>query len=381
MNSTITGHATVAATAAYAERQGAETGAGHYSEFGPEGLKLSAIGVGTFPGEPSPEQDARLGALIGQALRQGINVVDTAAHYRYGRSLAAVGAAVRDWVANGLPREALFLVSKGGFLTLRGGRPADFQAWFQREIVARGLGGAEDLAAEAHLLSPAYLDYQLDLSRRLMGVATLDAFLVDQPEVHIPVVGKERLNQKLLPVFAMLERAVAEGRIRCYGVATFNGFRVATDDSLFQSLTSLLGLAEKAARQVAGEGAPHHFKLVQMPFNVVMNEGFTRFNQATGQGNMASTLQAAYQLGLYVMTSHAMMKGHLARQAVDALAQAMPTLANPAQQALQFCRSTPGVGTCLVGLREPSHLDDALAVCRRPVLKKAHYLALYQRAE
>jgi hypothetical protein len=33
-----------------------------------------------------------------------------------------------------------------------------------------------------------------------MGVETLDAFLVDQPEVHIPVIGKEATNRKLARV-------------------------------------------------------------------------------------------------------------------------------------------------------------------------------------
>ncbi len=376
----IPGHAEAQATQLYAEQQGAGCGKGHYSEFLRTGIQLSSIGAGTFPGEASPAQDARLGQLLIRAVRQGINVIDTASHYRYGRSLAAVGAAVRALVAGEVPRQALFLVSKGGFLTLRGGKPTDFAAWFQREIVDRGLGRTQDLAGEAHLLSPAYIDYQLDLSRRLMGVETLDAFLVDQPEVHIPVIGKERLNQKLLPVFAVLERAVREGRIRNYGIATFNGFRVETDHPLFESLASLLGLAEKAAREVDGESAEHHFRLIQLPFNAVMNEGFTRFNQATGQGNIASTLQAAYQLGLYVMGSHGMMKGHLARQGLDVLRQALPELANDAQRALQCNRSTPGLGTTLVGLRSQQHLDDVLAVCRQPVMSKKSYLALYQRA-
>ena len=215
-----------------------------------------------------------------------------------------------------------------------------------------------------------------------MGVETLDAFLVDQPEVHIPLIGKDRLNQKLERVFTVLERAVRDGRLRYYGISTFEGFRVETDNPLFQSLTSMQGHAQKAAQAASGdEQARHHFRIVQMPFNQVMLEGFTRFNHATGQGNVASTLQAAYQLGVYVMASHTLLKGHLAQESVDVVTQAMPALANPAQQAIQFNRSTPGLGTSLVGVSTPAHLEDLLAVAKLPPLERKAYLAMYSKAE
>ncbi len=377
----IQGHATAEGTRRYAEAH-PDLGEGHFSDFVKTRIRLSSIGAGTFPGEPSVEVDAAYAALLSRALQSGINVVDTAAHYRYGRALAAVGAGVRDALDKGVPREAMFLVSKGGFVTFRGGMPADPQAWVQQEIFDRGLGRPEDLAKSApHLISPEYIDYQLELSRSLMGVETLDAFLVDQPEVHIPEIGKDRLNPKLEKVFTVLEKAVADGRLRCYGISTYNGFRVETDDPQFQSITSMQGHAQKAAQTATGDAhAKHHFMLVQLPFNQAMLEGFTRFNHATGQGNVASTLQAAFQLDVYVMASHTLLKGHLAEQSVDAVTQSLASL-NPAQRAIQFNRSTPGLGTSLVGMSSPAHLDDALAVAKLPPMERKAYLALYQRAE
>lgn len=377
----IKGHATAQATRAYAESHD-ELGEGHYSDFLKTRIRLSSIGIGTFPGAPSVEVDAAYAAIVSRALQTGLNVVDTAAHYRYGRSLAVVGAGVRDALDKGIAREAMFLVSKGGFITFRGGMPEDVPGWLKREIFDAGRGSPEDVARAApHCMSPEYIDYQIDLSRTLMGVETLDAFLVDQPEVHIPEIGKDQLNLKLERVFTVLEKAVQEGRLRCYGISTYNGFRVETDDKLFQSITSMQGHAEKAARAATGdEQAKHHFKLVQMPFNQAMAEGFTRFNHATGQGNVASTLQAAFQLGVYVMASHTLLKGHLASQSVDPLVQAMPH-ANPAQRAIQFNRSTPGLGTTLVGMSTPEHLEDALAVANLAPLERSVYLSMFQRAE
>lgn len=380
----IPGQADAPATRAYAEAHQASGDAaeGHYSEFLRARLRLSSLGVGTFGGEANPRVDAAISAIVARALTRGVNVIDTAAHYRYGRSLAAVGAGVRAAVEAGVPREAMFLISKGGFLTLRGGPPADMDAWFESEIVSRGLGTRNDLAKGAHLLTPQYIDYQIELSRGLMGVETLDAFLVDQPEVHIGEIGKEMTNRKLAAVFRILERAVGEKRIRTYGISTFEGFRVETDAPVFQSIPSMLGLAEGAAREVTGnDTARHHFRVVMMPFNEVMPEGFTRFNTATGQGNVGSPIQAAHQLRVYMMASHTLLKGHLADRSVDVVAERLADLPNPAQRAMQFNRSTPGLGTSLVGMSTPEHLDDLLAVARRPLMERRTYLSMYRKAD
>jgi len=375
------GYANEKGTQRYAKKFADSSGKGHYSDFLNTGIRLSSIGVGTFSGQATPEVDEQVAKIIAQAIASGINVIDTSAHYRYGRALAAIGAGLQMAFSQGYSRDEIFLVSKGGFLTLRGGKPDNLQQWFQQEIVAKGLGEEKDLARHIHLLSPAYMDYQIDLSRNLMGVETLDAFLIDQPEIHIADIGKENTNKKLLDVFVSLEKAVQENRIRGYGISSFESQRVETDDVLFQSITSMLGLAEKAARQATGDDtAKHHFKILQLPFNQVMTEGFARFNHATGQGNISSTLQAAYQLDVYVMASHTLLKGHLAQQSVDVVEQVMPLLKNPAQRAIQFNRSTPGVGTTLVGLSQLSHLSDIIDVSRQPPLDKKQYLSMYGKA-
>jgi aryl-alcohol dehydrogenase-like predicted oxidoreductase len=110
-----------------------------------------------------------------------------------------------------------------------------------------------------------------------------------------------------------------------------------------------------------------------------MLEGFTRFNTATGQGNVASPIQAAHQLQLYVMASHSLLKGHLATQSVDTVARALADLPNPAQRTLQFNRSTPGVGTSLIGISTPEHLEDVLAVAGLPVMARQAYLGMFER--
>ena len=383
MNHTLLlpGHATRAATEAYAKTLGAGLPPGHYSDFLNLHLKLSSLGLGTFPGAASDEVDERYAVIVQRALASGINVIDTAAHYRYGRSARAAGEGLRRAFAGGVTREQVFVISKGGFLRFDEGMPDDLDAWFETHIARKGLGRRDDLT-DVHLLSPGYIAQQIEDARAALGLETLDAFVVDQPEVHIPHIGKELLNRKLQSVFTVLEQAVKENKIRCYGISTFNGFRVETDHVLFQSLASLQALAQNAAQIAQQEvQAKHGFKLVQLPFNPAMLEGFTRFNQATGQGNVGSTLQAAFQLRIYAMASHTLAKGRLAAAGEDLLRDALPQFANAAQRALQFNRSTPGLGTSLAGISTPAHLDDLLAVARAAPMARADYLTLYQRTD
>lgn len=380
MRRLVPGYATRSATEVYAQTFGAQCGAGHYSDFLNLHLKLSSLGVGTFPGAATDEVDEAYARIVPSAALAGINVFDTAAHYRYGRSAIALGEGLRRAFAGGVAREQVFVVAKGGFLAFPAGTPDDAAAWFDANIVARGLGTRADLAG-THLVAPQHVVAQLDVLRAALGLETLDAFLLDQPEVHIAAIGKEAANRKILAVFEALEAARAAGKLRGYGISTFDGLRAETDAPLFQSIASLLGLAEKAAQSVNGRsGGSHGFRVVLFPFNQAMTEAFTRFSQATGLGNVASSIQAAHQLRVYAMASHTLGKGLLAAQCADGVAGALADLANDAQRAMQFNRSTPGIGTSLVGLSDPGHLGDLLEVARRAPLPRAEYLKLYERA-
>lgn len=376
-NGLIPGAANSAGTKAYVARFAGTLADEHFSDFLNTRIKLSSLGVGTFPGGVDDVTDVAVAAIVARALQSGINVIDTGANYRFGRAGRAVGVGIAKAMAAGIRREEFFVVGKGGFLTFTDGRPEDPLTFFREEVVARGLGKEEDLVQGVHCLSPEYVAWQLDTLRAQTGLETLDVFLVDQPEVHIPLIGKEQMYRKLMDVFTMLEAAVQANKIRYYGISTFNACRVETDNTLFQSLTSLIGLAEKAA----GQGNRHHLRVVQLPFNALMPEAYTRFSQVTGQGNIGSTIQAAFQLKLTIMASHPLGKGLLAREEVPSLQEAMPELADAAQRAIQFVRSTPGIGVTLVGLSTPLHLADFLAVAKQPPLARERYLAMFEKEQ
>ena len=100
----ILGHATRSGTEDYAKTFGAALPAGHYSDFLNLHLKLSSLGIGTFPGAASDEIDEAYAEIVHRALVSGINVIDTAAHYRYGRSARAVGEGLHRAFASAVRR-------------------------------------------------------------------------------------------------------------------------------------------------------------------------------------------------------------------------------------------------------------------------------------
>jgi len=72
---------------------------------------------------------------------------------------------------------------------------------------------------------------------------------------------------------------------------------------------------------------------------------------------MVPVLEAARALGLTVMASASLHQGQLTRLP-PMMAEYVPGLTTDAQRAVQFVRSTPGVGTALVGMKSPAHVEE-----------------------
>jgi aryl-alcohol dehydrogenase-like predicted oxidoreductase len=139
-----------------------------------------------------------------------------------------------------------------------------------------------------------------------------------------------------------------------------------------------LSLAElvAAARDVGG--AEHHFKVIQLPYNLGMTEAFTRANQRVND-RVVPVLEAARELGISVMASAALHQGQLTRLP-PMMAEFIPGLTTDAQRALQFVRSTPGVGTALVGMKTPAHVDENATIGALPPMNWEHFQRLFSAA-
>ena len=129
--------ATPEATRAYAARFEGKAAPGHFRERG--GLALSSLGIGTYLGQPDATTDCGYTEAVVEAALGGINVIDSAINYRMQRSERSVGAALTELAARGVPRDALLLCTKGGYLTPDGAMPANAREYFSREYFSKGI--------------------------------------------------------------------------------------------------------------------------------------------------------------------------------------------------------------------------------------------------
>lgn len=291
------------------------------------GLELSSIGIGTYLGNADEATDLSYTRAIVRAVQLGVNVIDTAANYRFQRSERAVGEALKI-LANehGIVRERLFICTKGGYLPFDGAPPRNVAQYVNETFVKPGIASFEDFVGGGHCMTPAYLQNQLDQSLRNMGIEYVDVYYIHNPESQLPHVSEQEFYARLKRAFERLEENRKQGKLAHYGVATWNGFRMPPGSGQHHSLTRMVDLA----REVAGD--QHGFHFIQLPFNVRMPEG-------------TAVIEEAQRLGVSVVTSATFLQGRI-----------------PPQMAIEFVRSTPGITTALIGMSRVEHVEQNLGM-------------------
>jgi aryl-alcohol dehydrogenase-like predicted oxidoreductase len=320
-------------------------------------LRVSSIGLGTYLGNPDDATDTAYESALARAISLGCNVIDCAINYRFQRSERAVGRWLARAITDGMVRrDEIVIATKGGFVPYDGALPEDPGKWTYRNFIATELAKPHEFVASyQHCFAPSYLEEMINWSRRNLGVETIDIYYLHNPETQRIPQTRETFRARMVDAFATLEAAVERGEIASYGTAIWTAYRALTNDPDYLSLTEVVGMA----MQVAGEN--HHFRYVQMPYNLFMTEAFALQNQQVGEEFM-SAIDAANELGLTVMVSAPLMQGRLANPLMPQLADVLTGLDTDAQRAIQFVRSSPGVATALVGMKNVEHVAENLAL-------------------
>src|SRR5215207_2599636 len=139
--------ATAAGTRRFAER--GDVRRMDFQRILPRRLTVSALGLGTYLGDCTDEDDQRYTQTVHAAVLGGINLIDTASNYRCQRSERAVGRALEEMIASGeARRDELVVCTKGGYVALDGTPPASreaYEAWLEETLVAPGVVARDDL--------------------------------------------------------------------------------------------------------------------------------------------------------------------------------------------------------------------------------------------
>lgn len=341
-------------------------------------LIFSKLGLGTFNKEPYKEENYVFHYIEGvkTAIKNGINLIDTASNYRYGQSEKEIGEALNELYAEGaVKREELIICSKGGFIQLDFPFPENPYTWIEEHILKPKLALKEDIELDQHCMTPDYLEWSCQTSLKNMGVDCFDIYYLHNPEMQLIKLGYDKFLKKIESIFRRFEKMADKGMLKYYGVAVWNAFINPKNNKELINLEDLVNIAQK----VGGEN--HRFKYIQTPFNMGKTSIYTLPTQ-TVKGEECTLLQAAHRLGMGVISSSSLLQMNLFKKSFKPetgyLLDPSMTLSNDIQLALQFVRSTPGIISSLFASKVPVHIKANLEITKIKSTPRANYDLIYR---
>ncbi|MBL0388816.1 aldo/keto reductase [Tumebacillus sp. ITR2] len=263
-----------------------------YNALGQTGLQVSQAGFGCYRVDVSVSEhrEAMRKALLG-----GVNVLDTSSNYSDGGSEELVGKVLAEMTSAGeIDREQVVVVSKAGYLQghnyrLSQQRKREGMPFLDLVLYGEGL---------EHCIHPEFLEDQLTASLERLQMQALDVYLLHNPEYYLGFAkqngmqldeAREEYYRRIELAFRHLEGEVERGRIRWYGISS-NTFPAPAEEYLFTSLERVWEIAESISDT-------HHFRVIQLPMNLLERGGVIQANQSNGQ----SVLKFARDKGLGVL--------------------------------------------------------------------------------
>ena len=236
-----------------------------------------------------------------QALRHaldcGISVIDTSSNYADGGSEELIGRVLSTHTAR--PR----VITKAGYVQgqlLDQLKAMEAMSMEPPDIVKLG-------DALWHCIHPEFLEMVVNTSlERLtpVGCSSGDAgeriVLLHNPEYYLQhahqqgvdvATARQFFYHRLRMAFSWLEDAASRGRIAAYGVSS-NTFASPADAPDMVSLEECVRAAHDAGNGV------HHFRMAEMPMNLIEHFPATVLNQDRGR---CTTLERAQELGIEVV--------------------------------------------------------------------------------
>lgn len=293
-------HATPEATERFADDADlAEVG---YTTLGRTGLRISRLGFGTYRVDDRSEAHKE---ALAAALRQGVNLIDTAGNYGDGHAERAVGEVLAKLIGEGaIARDQVVVVSKLGLV--QGSLQRTARELEAEETPVAGMVHFQDAVWQC--IHPDWLEGRLGEALERLRLDAIDLVLLHNPEVfladaqaHRKDVPLEKVREQLYGrierAFEWLERACDAGRIRWYGVSS-NTLASPVEDPQSVQLGRLIEAARAAAARVRGDADAHRFAAIETPLNLYEHRAAT-----ASLGKEGTLLEQARKAGLAVLTN------------------------------------------------------------------------------
>jgi len=346
----LSGFCTPSGTRSYVSRY--PSSMRHSFRLTPGSLQLSSIGIGTYLGDNALETDESVTDAIYSLLLSGINVIDTAPNYRNGSAERCIGNAIHRVVSEkAIQRQEFFICTKVGIV------PENLTSMLHEQSL---LGGAAQwfIYDDGYCFDTSYIDWQLNNSLSSLGVESLDCLFLHNLETLIHHLGAEAFLAQAAHLFMFLDKLVSSGKIKSYGIASWNAFRTLADLSFHIDLTGLFSCLSSAGVNMS------NLRYLQLPLGAWGFEAFSVSSQRCFDGTPCSILRYALENDLSVFANSALLQGELLEYDLDDL----PGVAghSKAQRAINLARSIPGVTSLLVGMKSQTSVLEATSLMNSP---------------
>lgn len=337
----------------------------HFRSF--DNLNLSSLGMGTYLGQITPEEDRDLENAIYESVKSGaMNVIDTAINYRSMKSEKNIGKAMKRLIEDGaISRDQVFISTKNGYITNDGDFPTvDVLEYMQNMFISQGIIDPKDISSGYNVLNPNYIRKCIDKSLTNMQLDTIDLVYVHNAyESWVEDIDRKQFDEMIRKVFQVYEEYRSKNKINYYGMATWTCFRLPANEREYLSLEEMA----KIAQEVGGKN--HGFRFIQLPYNLAYREAYMLKNQSVGNDRDLTILQACNKLDIGVFTSVPLLQTKL----FDAKIPDYLGYDDQLLKIVQITRSTPNVLAPLIGQKKPNHVKENIQLAKVAPLTIAEF--------
>jgi len=337
----------------------------HFRSF--NNLNFSSLGIGTYLGQLTAEDDIDLENAIYHSLKSGaVNVIDTAINYRSMKSEKNIGHAIKRLIEDKIiSRDQVFISTKNGYITNDGDYPTiDVLEYMHKMYISQGIIDSKDISSGYNVLNPNYIRKCIDKSLTNMQLDTIDlVYIHNAYESWFQDISRSEFNEKIRKVFQVYEEYRSQNKIRYYGMATWTCFRLPRNEEGYLSLEDMVRIAEDVA------GKDHGFRFIQLPYNLAYREAYSLRNQTVNSDNDLTILEACNKLNIGVFTSVPLLQAKL----FDVKIPDYLGIDNQLLKIVQITRSTPNVIAPLLGQKKLNHVKENIELAKVAPLNNSEF--------
>lgn len=172
------------------------------------------------------------------------------------------------------------------------------------KLIDTGILSKEDVYMEETLwltMNPKYFEYALEVSRKHLNLETIDIYYIHELELSMKHYGEKEFYRRLKDIIVAYENMVKEGKIKEYGMATWDAFQLNPSNEQYISLEKVMEVVESVTTK-------YHFKHLMLPINIE-NRACVEYKNQNYKQSKLSIVECASKYDIEVHVSGPLGQG------------------------------------------------------------------------